>query len=75
MKNTNRYELDITKYQLTELTDAQKQETDGGVIPFLYWLGLGVAAAACVGKNVVDNWQCFKDGLNGRKHDYAHCGR
>ena len=63
--------LNVENTGLTELSTFEQKNVAGG-FGFLPWIAAG---AAYVGKNVVDNWQFFKDGLMGRKHSPDHCGK
>jgi len=74
MKNFKNINSEMAKYQLFELTTDEKEEINGGFFQVAYWIVCAVAAAGYTAKNCIDNWQCFKDGLQGRKHDRNNCG-
>lgn len=49
--------------------------TGGGLFSFSSWIAGGVASSlAFIGKTIVDDWHCFKDGVAGNPcvHGQSH---
>ncbi len=64
--------INVEQFSLKELDSKEAGEYSGGIA----WLiPTALAAGAYLCKKVGDSWQCFKDGLMGRKHDTNKCDK